>query len=167
MLELMLINVQGYKVAAIDIKQTSLDLVNSQRLKPDVCLLSGQPLEDAMEQLTEAIPGLYPGLDATILATDQPSAFDFAAGVTKRHGTMVLLGQPKEGINMSYYNVIYRDLKLVGSLVADAPDAQELIDLVAKHHIEVKVKCWKMKEVEEMKKEYESGEGDGKNVVVL
>lgn len=148
-------------------KQDALDLVQSYALKPDVCVLAIKPANEAMQKVTEAIKGDYPGLDATILATDAPPAFDFAAAITRKHGTMVLLGQPENGITMSYHNVIYRDLKLVGSLVADKQDTQELVDLVAKHDIKVHLKKWKPEQAEEMRKEYLEGKSWGKNIIVF
>ncbi|KAL5358972.1 chaperonin 10-like protein [Aspergillus floccosus] len=157
----------GYKMAAVDVKQSSLDLVNSYRLKPDLCLLATQPAEEAMQQVSQAIPGPYPGLDATVLATDHPAAFEFAAAITRKHGTIVLLGQPENGITMSYQNIIYRDLKLVGSLVANTPDAEELVELVADYDIEVKVKRWRIDDAEHMRQEYLAGKSEGKNVIVF
>lgn len=158
---------QGYKVAAVDVKQSSLDLVNSYPLKPDVSILATQSSEQAMKQICERIPGPYPGLDATVLATDHSAAFEFAAAITRKHGTVVLLGQPEKGITMSYQNVIYRDLKLVGSLVANTPDAEELVGLVSEFDIEVMVKRWGIEEAEDMRQEYLAGKSEGKNVVVF
>ncbi|KAF4959447.1 hypothetical protein FGADI_1668 [Fusarium gaditjirri] len=150
----------GYQVAAIDVKQDALDLVASYNLKPDVCILSTDPAETSMEKITNVIQGDYPGLGATIVATDAPAAFDFAARLTRKHGTMVLLGQPEEGITISYQNIIFRDLKLIGSLVADTDETEELLELVVKHKIQVKIKHWKPEDAEKMRLEYLSGKVD-------
>lgn len=148
-------------------KRSALNLVESYKLKPDVSILATEPIENAVEKITQAVQGNYPGLDATILATDAPPAFDFAAAITRKHGTMVLLGQPEKGITMSYHNIIYRDLKLIGSLVADKDESQELVALVAKHDIKVNIKEWKPEQAEEMRKEYLDGKSEGKNIVVF
>ena len=68
---------------------------------------------------------------------------------------------------MSYANIIFRDIKLIGSLIADKPEGEELVSLVEKHNIQVKTKSWKPEQVEEMRLEYLEGKGDGKNVVVF
>ncbi|KAF4338424.1 sphingosine n-acyltransferase lag1 [Fusarium beomiforme] len=147
----------GYQVAAIDVKQDALDLVSSYALKPDICIVSTDPAEASMDKITDVIRGDYPGLDATIIATDAPPAFDLAAKLTRKHGTMVLLGQPEKGITLSYQNVIFRDLKLIGSLVADRGETEELLDLVVKHSIQVKIKEWKPEDAEKMRQEYLAG----------
>ncbi|OAA80148.1 Alcohol dehydrogenase superfamily, zinc-type [Akanthomyces lecanii RCEF 1005] len=157
----------GYKVVAVDVKQSSLDLVNSYRWKPDVGVLATEPADDAVCKITTVVEGAYPGVDAAILATDAPPAFDFAAAITKKHGTLVLVGQPDKGITLSYFNVIFRDLKLVGSLIADKKQAEELVALVAEAGIQVQIKEWRPEQAEEMRKEYLTGKGDGKNVIVF
>ncbi|KAF5551493.1 alcohol dehydrogenase [Fusarium phyllophilum] len=103
----------------------------------------GTQAETSMEKITNVINGDYPGLDATIIATDAPAAFDLAAKLTRKHGTMVLLGQPEKGITLSYQNIIFRDTKLIGSLVAGTNETEELLELVMKHNIQVKIKEWK------------------------
>nr|RBQ83057.1 hypothetical protein FVER53263_12886 [Fusarium verticillioides] len=157
----------GYQVAAIDVKQDALDLVASYHLKPDICILSTDPAETSPEKIANFINGDCPGLDATIDATDAPAAFDLAAKLTRKHGTMVLLGQPEKGITLSYQNVIFRDIKLIGSLIVDANETEELLELVVKHNIQVKIKEWKLEDAEKMRQDYLAGRNSGKNVIVF
>jgi D-arabinose 1-dehydrogenase-like Zn-dependent alcohol dehydrogenase len=144
-----------------------LDLVSSYALKPDICILASDPPETSMEKITDVVKSDYPGLDATVIATDAPAAFDLAAQLTRKHGTMILLGQPEKGITLSYQNIIFRDIKLVGSLLADRPVLEELLEMVVKHNIQVKIKEWKIEDAEEMRQEYLSGKNSGKNAIVF
>lgn len=80
---------------------------------------------------------------------------------------MVLLGQPEKGITMSYLTTIYKDIKLVGSLVADTRQAEELVRLVHENGLHVDVKEWKMEEAEDMRQAYLKGTTSGKNVLVI
>jgi len=80
---------------------------------------------------------------------------------------MVLLGQPEKGITMSYLTTIYKDIKLVGSLVADTQQAMELLKLVHENKLHVDVQEWNMEEAEEMKQEYLKGATSGNNVIVI
>ncbi|CRG89949.1 hypothetical protein PISL3812_06988 [Talaromyces islandicus] len=154
----------GYKVAAVDIKQTSLDLVNSRRLKPDISLLA---TEDPDGQGAQCYAGKVSWARCRCSRHRKQPAFDFAAAITRKHGTVVLLGQPDKGITMSFYNMIFRDLKLVGSLIGDTSDAEEPMNLVNDHKVEIKIKIWKLDQAEEMRQEYLSGKSEGKNVIVL
>ncbi|KAJ5591070.1 zinc binding dehydrogenase [Penicillium hetheringtonii] len=157
----------GYNVAAIDVKQRALDAVASYEYSPDALILATDPVEESLVKIDKIKSSSYRGLDATVLATDHSSAFDLAATLTRKHGTMVLLGQPEKGITMSYHTIIYKDIKLVGSLVADTTAAQELVSLFSQNNLHVEVKEWKMEDAENMRQSYLSGMGMGKNVIVI
>lgn len=158
---------QGYKVAAVDVKQSALDAVKSYAHSPDVLILGTDTAEKSLDRINNTMPGDYPGLDATVIATDHPAAFELAAKLTRKHGTMVLLGQPEKGIHMSYQDIIFRDIKLIGSLIADTSDGQAFINLFHENKLHVAIKEWKMEQAEEMRQEYLSGKTIGKHVIVI
>jgi D-arabinose 1-dehydrogenase-like Zn-dependent alcohol dehydrogenase len=158
---------KGYKVAAIDAKTSALDIVEAYEHAPDVLILATDPVDKSLEKIDKMIASNYRGLDATILATDNPAAFDLAAALTRKHGTMVLLGQPEKGITMSYNTIIYKDIKLVGSLVADTAEAQDFVTLFYENKLHVQITEWKLEEAEKMKQAYLSGSVHGKNVIVF
>lgn len=70
-----------------------------------------------------------------------------------------------KGITMSYNTTIYEDIKLIGSLVADTAQAQELLVLFDEKKLHVEVKERQLEQAEEMKQEYLSGAGSGKNII--
>ncbi|ATY62556.1 Alcohol dehydrogenase zinc-type [Cordyceps militaris] len=132
---------QGYKVIAVDIKQSSIDLASSYRWKPDVSVLATDPAENAVRRISEVVPGRYPGVDAAILATDGPR---------------LILPPPARKSTASWSSSASRTrasrcrisssatcMQLVGSLIADK------------------------KQAEDMRKVYLDGKSDGKNVIVF
>lgn len=137
----------------------------SYHLKPDLAILASSPIESAMQSIGRAIKGYYPGLDATIVATDAAAAVEYAASITRKHGTLVLVGLPAGGVNIPWQSLVYRDLKLIGSMAGEKEDAEELVDLVADHGIRVHMKTWRLHQAEEMRLEYLKGTGSGKNVI--
>lgn len=160
----------GCKVVAVDTKKEALDLTMSFRHKPDICMNPKEDkLEDVLNKLEKICPDEngYRGVDAAILATDQPPSFKTGTELTKKHGTVVLVGQPADGITLSYLDLIFKDLKLVGSLLASVKQGAELMELVEKEDIKVEVKKWKLEEAEEMRQTYLEGKSKGKNVIVL
>ncbi|CAG8561850.1 unnamed protein product [Penicillium salamii] len=157
----------GYKVVAIDVKQSALDEVEAYDHAPDLSILATDPVDVSLQKIDRVVSSNYRGLDATVLATDHPAAFDLAAALTRKHGTMVLLGQPEKGITMSYHSTIYKDIKLVGSLVADTAEAQEFVTLFHQNKLHVQLTEWKLEEAEKMKQAYLEGSVNGKNVIVI
>jgi len=160
----------GYTVVAVDTKQEALDLAVSFKHKPDICMKPGTDSVDSiLTQLEKIHPDKYgyKGVDAAIMATDQPPSFKTAAELTRKHGKLVLVGQPADGITMSFFDLIFRDLTLVGSLLADVDRGNELMELVEKEDIKVHVTTWKPEQAEEMRQKYLSGKTQGKNVIVF
>lgn len=78
-----------------------------------------------------------------------------------------------KAVQIQQYNEPYHvsdvpvPIKLVGSLVADTAEVQELVSIFHNNKLHVDVEEWKLEEVEKMKQEYLSGAGSKKNVVVL
>lgn len=159
----------GYTVLAIDAKQEALDLANAYKHKPDISMLASDSVPDVLNKLAEIHPDRYgyKGVDAAILATDAPPSFKLAAQLVRKHGKMVLLGQPAGGITMTFQDLIFKDITLIGSLVGDVKQLEELVELVDREDIQVSVKEWKIEQAEEMRQEYLSGKSKGKNAIVF
>ncbi len=68
---------------------------------------------------------------------------------------------------MSFHSVIFRDIHLVGSLLGTVAQADDMMKLMAKGEVTVKIKKWKLEEAEDMRQEYMKGNGTGKNVIVF
>lgn len=101
------------------------------------------------------------------MATDHPSSFALAAALTRKHGTMVLLGQPEKGITLPYQVFIFNDITLIGSLIADIPQVQSFLKMFQENDLHVAVKEWKLDQAEQMRQEYLAGKSVGKNVIIL
>jgi D-arabinose 1-dehydrogenase-like Zn-dependent alcohol dehydrogenase len=164
-----LAKVMGYTVLAVDAKQGAVDLANAAKHKPDVSMLATDDVAGVLEKLAgiDKDKRGYKGVDATILATDHPESFKLAAKLTKKHGKMVLVGQPADGITMDFHDLIFKDITLVGTLLGDVDQGRELMKLVDEEGITVHIKRWRIEQAEEMRQEYLSGTSKGKNVIVF
>lgn len=160
----------GYTVIAVDTKQAALDVANSFKHRPDICMKPGTDSVDSILSQLEEIHSNkfgFRGVDAAIIATNRPPGFRTAAELTRKHGKLVLVGLPADGITLPFYDLVFRDLTLVGSLVADTDKGTDLMELVEKEDIKVHVTTWKPEQAEEMRQKYLRGESEGKNVVVF
>ena len=89
----------------------------------------------------------FSGLDAVVIATGANEAFEFGADLLRKHGTLIVVGQPPEKIAFTFHQFIFRDITVKGSLLADAETCQEMVDMVASKGIEVKTKVNDLKSV--------------------
>ena len=55
-----------------------------------------------------------------------------------RHGLLVLVSQPQTGIKLDFHDLVFRDIRLVGSLLGSPEDLQATVDLCSKHGIKVR-----------------------------
>lgn len=99
----------GYKVVGIDKRQAPLDLAKKLKYSPDLILDATQPASENLKLIDQIDSSRQrSGVDATIYATDNLSAFQYAVDITRKHGTVIVLGQPEEKLPVNFYDLIFR-----------------------------------------------------------
>jgi D-arabinose 1-dehydrogenase-like Zn-dependent alcohol dehydrogenase len=58
----------------------------------------------------------------------------------RKHGTLLVVGQPAEKISFNFQAFVFGDITVRGTLLADTETYQELVEMVASKGIEVKTK---------------------------
>ncbi|KAF5229569.1 hypothetical protein FANTH_14139 [Fusarium anthophilum] len=84
-----------------------------------------------------------------------PDSLDFPTAACMMCAGITMYGGIKRA-----QNAIFRDIKRIGSLVADKDATEELLELVVKHNIQVKIGEWKPDDAEKIRQEYLSGKVD-------
>ncbi|CAF1295248.1 unnamed protein product [Rotaria sordida] len=160
----------GFKVVAIDNRQEPLELVQRLRYSPDLTIDSSKTdAENAIKQINTLHSSTkynYPGADATLVLTEPISAFKYALAITKKHGTMMAVGVPREPIPIEFYDLIFRDITVKGSLLASIESARRMVKFVAQHGIKSEIKIYSLEEVpNKMLEDFHSPNVKGKLVV--
>lgn len=78
----------------------------------------------------------------------------------------MLLSQPPE-VCIPFYDLIFKNIAVLGSLQGNGDGLQETMDFVAAHNIVVKTTTWPLEQVNEMWKGQESPSQAGKNVILF
>ena len=160
------------RVIGIDARDTGLTL--SKELGADLVLDAQKGKEEVVKAVKEfTAPGAKGelagagGADATVNLSDAVSAAGLACAVTKMHGVMVQVAQP-ENVSVPFQDLVFRDVRIRGSLLCSRKEAEEMLDLVAKGGIEVRRKVVRgLEGVEELVRLTEEGKINGKGVVLL
>ena len=125
----------------IDSRKEPLQLTKELKYTADLLIDSSQGTESALEEIKKLKKNNeFPGLDAVVIATGANEAFEFGADLLKKHGTLIVVGQPPEKIGFTFFHFIFRDITVKGSLLSDTKTCQEMVDMVASKGIEVKTK---------------------------
>jgi D-arabinose 1-dehydrogenase-like Zn-dependent alcohol dehydrogenase len=140
-----------FKVVAIDNRQQPLELVQNLKYSPDLILDSSKiDAENAIQQINKiqsTAKTQYPGADATLVLTDPISAYKYALAITKKHGTMMVVGVPHEPIPIEFRDLIFRDITVKGSLHSNVETARRMVKFVAQHGIKTEIKTYSLEEV--------------------
>lgn len=160
----------GIKVIAIDNRKEPLELVKNLKYPPDLLINSSQTnSENAIKQIDPLKPTFganYPGADATLVLTDPIPAYKYALAITKKHGTMVVVGQPREPIPIEFRDLIFRGITVKGSLLSDVETARRMVKFVAQHEIKTEIQTYSLEEVPtKLMEDFHSPNMKGKLVV--
>jgi D-arabinose 1-dehydrogenase-like Zn-dependent alcohol dehydrogenase len=106
------------------------------------------------------------GLDAIVVLPESQAAFDYGMSLLKTHGTCVVVSFPEGGFHISARDIVFRDIKIIGSLVGSNRILREMLTFSAKHKIRALSRSYALTRLNELVEEYHKGHG-GKLVVDL
>ncbi|KAF7937799.1 uncharacterized protein EAE97_007595 [Botrytis byssoidea] len=153
----------GLKVIAIDARDEALQLAKD--CGADVLVDARQDKNKVIEDV-ERVTGGHRA-NSTLNVSDHESAAATAVAVTKRHGTMIQIAQP-EKISVPFEDVIFRDIRIHGSLVGSQGEAQKMLELVSKHNIKIQTNPFKgLGEIPKAVELAHSGRMKGKPVIIV
>jgi alcohol dehydrogenase, propanol-preferring len=153
---------KGIKVVAIDAKDSGLEL--SRKAGAQVVLDARSGKDAVVKQVQEAT-GRF--VKTSLVLSDTGTATELGASITKMGGIVVQVAQPKT-VAVPFQEVIFRDIRIVGSLLASRSQLQDLVEFVVEHDIEVETKVFEgLDSLPDVLRVAEEGKVSGKLVVVL
>jgi D-arabinose 1-dehydrogenase-like Zn-dependent alcohol dehydrogenase len=114
------------------------------------------PAEDVRKQVCgEPEPALEgeKGVDAVLILPESQKALEYGMKLLRNHGTCV-----------SARDLVFRDIKLVGTLVGRNAQLRAMLNFAAKHGARAKTKSYSLERLNELVEDYHRGHG-GKLVV--
>ncbi|KAL2436961.1 Alcohol dehydrogenase 1 [Exophiala dermatitidis] len=154
---------KGINVVAIDARDEALELCQKAGAKHIFDAREGQ--DKIVENVQALTDGL--GVHAAINVSEHSTAADTACSVTRMHGTMVQVAQP-ERVCVAFQHLIFRDIRIKGTLIAGQDYSQQMLDDVARYGIKVETNLfYGLEEVPKMVELAHSGKMKGKAVCVV
>ena len=99
----------GYHVVGIDNRDSSIDLIRSL----NCCdLIVDARKETTAEVFKKCNNGL--GVDAVLILPESQKAFDYAAPLARKAGTVCIVSFPVNGFKISSNEVVFRDVRIRG-----------------------------------------------------
>ncbi|KAH7265765.1 hypothetical protein MRS44_008408 [Fusarium solani] len=97
------------------------------------------------------------GLDTINLLPESQKAFDLGMQLLRNHGTMIVLSFPKEKLSVSAHDLVFRDIRLVGSLVGRNAQLREMLEFFVKSGVKASVKAYPFEQLNELVRDSEQG----------
>lgn len=153
----------GLKVVGVDARDEGLEL--SKHYGADVVVDARKGKEQVVKEVQAVTNGQ--GVDASICLSDHKDAAGIACASTKMHGTMVQIAQP-DIIEIPFPEIIFRDIRIIGSLIASQDESTQMLDLIAKHGVTVTTVPFEgLDKIEQLVEKVHSGTLKGKAIIIV
>lgn len=106
------------------------------------------------------------GLDAVIILPESQAAFDLGMQLLRDRGICVIVSFPEQGFFLNPNDLIFRDIKVVGSLVGTNAQLVSMMELAASSGIRACTRVYALENLNQLVKDYCSGVG-GKFVIKI
>lgn len=173
----------GLKVVGVDARDEGLEL--TKKLGADVVVDARKEGDSLLEEVHRVTNG--EGVAATVNVSDAAAAAATSCKITRIHGTVVQVAQVSEltpnlalsstpktnvsqpdNVTIPFTEIIFRDIRIRGSLIASAKEAQDMLNVAAEHKISVHTNAFKgLGEMEKLIELAESGKMKGKGIVII
>ena len=150
----------GLYVAAVDIADDKLEL--AKHLGAD--LVANAKTEDAAAKIVKETGGGAHGVLVTAVSTE---AFAQALAMTRRRGTVSLVGMPPGDFATPIFDVVLKRITIRGSIVGTRRDMAEAIDFAIAGKVKTTVSTRKLDEINDVLARLKDGTVDGRIVLAV
>lgn len=152
------------KVVGIDARDDGLAI--TEAMGADLVVDARKGKEEVVKEVQAATPERG-GVDATVTLADAPSAAALGCAVTKMHGTMVQVAQPKD-VSIPFQEFVFRDVRVKGSVVASPGESEAMVRFIADSGVRVRTNVYEgLDKIEELLEVIHGGKIQGKAVIVV
>ncbi|KAF2645486.1 GroES-like protein [Massarina eburnea CBS 473.64] len=153
----------GLNVVGVDARDEGLEL--TRKGGADIVIDARIGDDKVIEEVKKVTNG--EGVSATVNVSDAAKAIATSCAITKMHGTVVQIAQPNEVV-IPFQELIFRDIRVRGSLISSPEEARTMLDVVAEHGISVQTNAFQgLGEMEKLVHLAESGNMKGKGIIVM
>ncbi|KAH3916278.1 hypothetical protein HBH56_071090 [Parastagonospora nodorum] len=153
----------GMNVIGVDARDEGLELTRKGGANMAVDARKGH--ENVVKEVHKVTNN--EGVTCTLNVSDAEKAMATACAITKMHGTVIQIAQP-ENVAIPFRELIFRDIRVRGSLIGSPNEARDMLQIVAEHNISVETNAFRgLGELEKLVHLAHSGKMKGKGIIVM
>ncbi|OCT50829.1 alcohol dehydrogenase [Cladophialophora carrionii] len=157
----------GLRTTGIDVTPQALELARSLQTGATIVDASAESAEDVKRRMGNEDGGeslAEMGLDAVIILPDSQKAWDYGMGLLKNGGLLVLVSFPPEGFHVSADDLVFRRIRVIGSLIGSNKAMNEMFEFVVRNDVKARIRTYPFAKLNELVEDYHAGAG-GKLVI--
>jgi propanol-preferring alcohol dehydrogenase len=154
---------KGFKVIGLDVREVSLKLTKDMGAEAAIDASVGT--EKIVEEVKKVTGGSL--VSSVIVFSDHEDATAVACDIIAMHKTVVQIAQPPR-VSIPYHHFIFRDIKIVSSLLSSSAQFADLLEFVEKEKVTVMIRKYhKLENLPQIIEDAHSRKYPGKLVLVL
>ncbi|KIX94642.1 uncharacterized protein Z520_09688 [Fonsecaea multimorphosa CBS 102226] len=152
----------GLKTTGVDIASPALELARNLGTGATIVDASAKSAAEAKQEMGEEDGRQHPsemGLDAVIILPESQKSFDYGMQLLRNGGLLVLVSFPPEGFHVSADDLVFRRIRVVGSLIGSNKAMGDMFDFCVKNGVKAKIKTYPFPKLNQLVEDYHSGIG--------
>ncbi|KIX08136.1 uncharacterized protein Z518_02792 [Rhinocladiella mackenziei CBS 650.93] len=150
----------GLKTTGVDVAPRALGLAKGLQTGATIVDASKESAEtvrrrmgeeDRRENLSEM------GLDAVLILPESQQSFDYGMALLKSGGLLVLVSFPPQGFHVSADDLVFRRIRVVGSLIGSNQAMRDMFDFCVQNDVKARIRTYPFSKLNDLVKDYHSG----------
>lgn len=150
----------GLKTTGVDVAPAGLSLAQELQTGATIVDASKVAAKDVKQKMGEEDGWKLPsemGLDAVIILPETQKAFDYALELVRNGGRAVLVSFPSDGFHVSALDLVFRRIKLEGTLIGSNRAMRDMFDFVKRHGVRATKSEYAFEKLNELVQDYQKG----------
>lgn len=150
----------GLKTTGIDVAPGALDLARSLGTGASIVDATKETAETVRQTMGKEDRREHPaemGLDAILILPESQKSFDYGIELVRNGGLVVVVSFPPEGFQVSAADLVFRRIRVVGSLIGSNKAMRDMFDFCVTHGVKAKVRTYPFSKLNQLVDDYHSG----------
>lgn len=152
----------GLRTIGVEAADGPLKLAESLKTKAKVVHARKANAEDLVQEMGKEDGSKdrgEMGVDAAIILVESQRGFDFGFNLIKDHGTCVVVSYGEAGFRVSSRDLVYRDVRVVGTILGSNKLLKEMMKVAAEHKVRPVRTVYGFEKLNELVADYHKGNG--------
>ncbi|OQV09303.1 hypothetical protein CLAIMM_13437 [Cladophialophora immunda] len=150
----------GLKTTGVDVAPQALELAAKLKTGAELVDASQEPAALVKQRLGQEDQRRHPaemGLDAVLILPESQTSFNYGIDLVRNGGLVVVVSFPSEGFRVSAADLVFRRVRVVGSLIGSNKALQGMLDFCVQHGVRASVKAYPFTQLNKLVEDYHAG----------